>query len=207
MRNQVVRHIAIGAAATACIFLGATVASAQAGPAAHTWARGTTLEVIGGAATASPGTSGIYGAAVGWELNHLAEIEGVAAWLPERKGTQAFAADLKLLVNLTRPALLVPYVGGGAGLYRGTFDTARVTMPHFYRQRQNAVEPTGLASFTDPTVVVAAGANLYLARHFSLRPELGLRIVTNGSDTYRVTALTFALAYHVEEHAVGNSRK
>ena len=119
------------------------------------------------------------------------EIEGVAAWLAQRKGTEAFAADLKLLISLTRPAGIVPYVGGGAGLYRGTFEPARVAMPAFYQRRDEDPARTRSISFTDPSVVIAAGAHLFVSRHFSIRPELGMRIVTNRSNTYRVTTVTF----------------
>lgn len=183
-------------------FLGfATPASAQ-GQAASPWSRCTTLEVFGGAATASPNTMGTFGGTVGWELTPRAEIQGVAAWLAKRKGTEAFAADLKLLINLTRPATIVPYVGGGAGLYRGTFEPARVTLPGFYQRRAGDPARTRF-TFTDPSVVIAAGAHLYVSRHFSIRPELGVRIVTNNSQTYRVTTVTFGLTYHAEEHDVG----
>ena len=176
---------------TLLAFLGfAATASAQT-DATNTWSRGTTLEIFGGAAIASPNTTGTFGATVGWELTHRAEIEGVAAWLAQRKGTEAFAADLKLLISLTRPAGIVPYVGGGAGLYRGTFEPARVAMPAFYQRRDEDPARTRSISFTDPSVVIAAGAHLFVSRHFSIRPELGMRIVTNRSNTYRVTTVTF----------------
>ena len=38
-----------------------------------------------------------------------------------------------------------------------------------------------------------------MARHLSVRPELGVRLVTNGSDVYKVTTLTFALIYHAKK--------
>ena len=195
----------VGLTVSAILLLAASMASAQTKPldATDTWSHGTTLEIFGGVATASPNTTGTFGGAAGWELNHLAEIEGIAAWLSERSGAQAFAADLKLLVNLRRPALLVPYVGGGAGMYVGSFDTRRTTMPSFYQRRNAELSAASRESFTDPTVVIAGGANVYVARHFSIRPELAARFVTKDSHTYRVTTVTFALAYHVEEHAVG----
>ena len=62
---------------------------------------------------------------------------------------------------------------------------------------------TARTSFRDPTAVIAGGANFFVARHFSMRPELTLRLVTNGSDVYKVTTLTVALIYHVEDHANG----
>src|SRR6476660_2732372 len=105
------------AALTAVVLLGFTsraFSQAPQTPVTNTWSHGTTLELFAGAAHATPNSSATtLGTAVGWELTHLAEVEGVAAWLPERGGAQSFAADLKLLVNLTHPARVVPYLGAG----------------------------------------------------------------------------------------------
>jgi hypothetical protein len=185
----------------------AATASAQTpADAANPWKRCTTLELFGGAADASPNTTSTFGAGLGWELTHRAEIEGVAAWLPQRQGAEAFAADLKLLINLTRPSTVVPYVGGGAGLFRGSFDTGRASIPEFYRRRMEPSAATSRMTFTDPTAVVAAGVHVYVARHLSVRPEVAVRFVTDDSRTYRVTSVVVALAYHAEEHAIGNAR-
>lgn len=185
----------------AFVALSAT-ASAQTTPT-NVWSRGTTLEIFGGSATATPNTTGIFGAAVGWELTHRTEIAGVAAWLAQRDGTDAFAADLRLLINLTRPSRVVPYLGGGAGLYRGSFDTSRAAMPNFYQRRVVVGGMRRAMTFTDPTAVIAAGAHLYVGRHLSVRPEAAVRFVTDDARVYRVTTVTFSLAYHLEEHAVG----
>jgi hypothetical protein len=170
---------------TLLAFLGfAATASAQTN-ATNAWSRATTLDLLAGTAT-TPKTMGTFGAAVGWELTHRFEIQGVGAWFPQSNVADEFAADLKLLMNLTRPARAVPYVGGGAGLYQGVFDRTRAE--------------------TDPTAVVAAGAHLYVGRHVSIRPEAAIRFVTDHSRVYRVATVTFALAYHIEEHEVGNTR-
>ena len=171
---------------TLLVVLGvAATASAQTA-AMNPWGRGTTLELFGGAATTSPDTTGTFGAAVGWELTQRFEIQGAGAWFAQRHRADEFAAGFRLLTNLTRPSRIVPYVAGGAGLYRGTFDRTRAE--------------------TDPTGVIAGGAHLYVSRHLSIRPEAAVRFVTAHSRAYRVTTVTFALAYHVEEHAAANSR-
>ena len=154
------------------------VASAQTA-VTNPWTRGTTLEAFVGTATA-PRTMTSYGGALGWELTHRFEIQGLGAWFP-RKGSDEFAADLKLLMNLTQPSTLVPYVAGGAGLYQGAFEG---------RTRAQ----------TDPTAVVGAGAHLYLRRHLSVRPEGTMRFVVDGSRTHRVATITLAVTYHFEEH-------
>jgi hypothetical protein len=168
----------------------------------NSWTRGTTLELFAGGANAPPQNVGTFGAAVGWELNHALELQGIGIWLPEHQGSQAFAAEFKALVNVTGPARLVPYLAGGVGMYRATYDVNRASLPHFYEQR------VGLridqAHFRDPSFVMGGGANVYIAKHLSIRPEVTLRLVTNGSDVYRVTMANISLAYHVEEHQIGN---
>ena len=169
----------------ACLGFAAT-ASAQSVPAVatHPWSHGTTLEGFVGMAT-TPTTMGSYGGAFGWELTPRFEIQGLGAWFP-RTGTDEFAADLKVLANLVRPATLVPYVTGGAGLYQGTFDRTK--------------------SEIDPTAVVGAGAHFYMRRHLSIRPEATMRFAIDQSKVYRVTTITFALTYHFEAHTAGKAR-
>jgi hypothetical protein len=179
--------------------LTSTAASAQT-QTEHPWRRSTTLTVFGGAATASPNTTGTFGTAIGWEMTHRFEIEGAAAWLSKRRGAQAFAADLKLDVNLTRPAPIVPFVGGGIGLYRGTFDASMTAMPNFYRRRMADSPVMWQSSYTDPTAVIAAGAHLYVARHVSIRPEAMIRFVMDDDRNYRVGTVTVGVVYHIEEH-------
>ena len=171
-------------------------------PAPDIWSRGTTLSLFAGSANAPPTTAKTFGAAVGWELNHRLELEGVGAWLPENKGTQAYTAEFKAAVNLTHPARTVPYLTGGVGMYRTTVEPALATLPHFYQQRIG-LSAVARRTFDDPSFVAGGGANVYIARHFSLRPELTVRFVTNGSDAYRVTLANVSIAYHVEEHEIG----
>lgn len=146
--------------------------------AVNEWSHGTTLEGFVGTTT-TPHTTNSYGGAFGWELTHRFEIQGLGAWFP-REDSDEFAADLKLLVNLLPPSLLVPYVAGGAGLYVGTLERTSVE--------------------TDPTAVVGAGMHFYLRRHLSLRPEGTVRFVFDRSKTYKVATITLAVTYHFEEH-------
>lgn len=154
----------------------AATASAQSAP--NTWTRGTTLEAFVGTTT-TPTTMDTYGGSIGWELTPRFELQGLGAWFP-RRGSDDFAADLKLLMNLTRPSTLVPYVAGGAGLYQGSFDRPQAGK--------------------DPTAIVAAGAHVYVRPHFSVRPEVALRLVVDHPTVYKVATVTFALVYHIEEH-------
>ncbi len=156
----------------------AATASAQT-VATNAWARCTTLEAFVGT-TITPSTTDTYGGAIGWELTPRFEIQGLGAWFP-RRGSDEFAADLKLLLNLRRPATLVPYVAGGAGLYQGFLERARAE--------------------TNPTGVLGTGLHLYVRSHVSIRPEATVRFVIDRSKVYRVAAITFAVTYHFEEHA------
>lgn len=177
-------------------------ASAQtASPAVNPWTRCTTLEVFGGTSTSTLNTTGTFGAGLGWELTHRAEIQGLAAWIAERDGVDGFAADLKLFVNLTRPSRVVPYIGGGAGVFRAMFDGPD-DLPVFYQRRVSSDTVARRTSFTDPTAAIAAGAHFYVAGHLSVRPEVNLRMVIDDGRTYRVTSVTFSLAYHAERHAL-----
>jgi hypothetical protein len=93
----------------------------------------------------------------------------------------------------------VPYLGGGAGVHWQAFDPG-ATMPPFYAQRVTDLPGPTRTTFRDPTLVIGGGANVYVATHMSVRPDLTLRLVMDGSDTYKVTTLSFSLIYHFEEH-------
>ena len=144
----------------------------------HTWSRCTTLDAAGGIVM-SPAVGGTFGAAIGWELDHRFEIQGAGTWISRTEATE-FAADLKLFVNLLRPAIVVPYAAAGIGLYQGVLERT--------------------ASETNPTAVLGGGAHIYLRRHVSFRPEAVVRLVFDGSDVRPVTSVSFALSYHFEEH-------
>lgn len=192
----------------AFLWCAATV-SAQA-PSSNPWDRCTTLHAFGGAAVASPGTTASLGGAIGWEFTERAELEGTAAWFAHHSGTEGFAADLKLLFNLMRPAVFVPYIGGGGGLYSGTFDVtggASSNLPPFYQRRMGTTSLPSQVTYIDPTAVIAVGAQIYVARHFSIRPDMTLRFVRNDGRAYRVTTASVGLVYHVEQHIAAAHRR
>jgi hypothetical protein len=116
-----------------------------------------------------------------------------------RHGTEGFAADMRMLVNLAGTRRVVPYVGGGAGLFRGTLDTTRPDLARFYERRIGATS-TRRTSYTDPTAILVGGSHIYIAPHFSVRPEVAVRFVIDDGTAYRVGTVTAALVYHVEEH-------
>ena len=166
----------------------------------HPWSHGTTLGLSAGAGMASSESRAMFGTALGWEINHWLEVEGTGAWLVGRHDDDAFAAELKVLANLTRPNTVVPFVGAGVGMYRASFDGARGAVPGFYQRRIAASPLSERQTFTDPSFVFVAGVDIFTARHFSIRPDVSVRLVTRDSDVDPVTMAALRLTYHFEVH-------
>jgi hypothetical protein len=166
------------------------------------WRHGSTLELFTGGAVTAQDTRGTFGGALGWEINHWIDVEGTGAWVVARQGDEAFAAELTALANLTRPHLVVPYLGAGVGLYHASFDTTRGDIPVFYQRRLPVGSVGSLATFNDPSFVFAGGFNIFAARHFSFRPDISVRLVSKASETYAVTMVTIHATYHFEMHGV-----
>jgi hypothetical protein len=181
-------------------------AAASAQTEGNPLSRGTTLELFAGAAAASPVETGTFGTALGWELTHRFEVTGAATWLWQRHGSEAFAADMRLLVNLMPASTtVVPFIAGGGGLYRAVFDGPDRALPDFYAQRAPTAQP-GRVSYTDPTALLSGGAHVHLARHLSLKPEVTVRFVADDARAYRVTTITCAVVYHLGSQPSGTRR-
>lgn len=192
--------LAIGSFVVSLI-AGVPFASGQT-PPGNKWSHGTTLEVSTGAAMTSQDTRGTLGGAFGWEINHWVEVEGSGTWLVARQGDEAFAAELKALANLTRPNTVVPFLGAGVGFYHASFETARGAIPGFYQRRMSGPPFGMLVTFNDPSFVFAGGVNIFTGQHFSIRPDISVRLVTRASDTYAVPMATVHITYHFEVHDV-----
>jgi hypothetical protein len=179
----------------------------QVAPEGNPWSHGTTLSVFAGAASASSDTGPVAGGAVGWEITPWVAVEGSGSWLDRRRGADAFAADLKALVNLTRPHTVVPFLEGGIGMYRASFDMSRATFPEFYRRRLGPdAENRQNLTFTDPSFILGGGVNLLVAPHVTIRPDVEAKIVRRDSQNHVVTALSVHLAYHFEDHRIVRRR-
>jgi hypothetical protein len=199
--------LAMTIALTSLVGIAATAAGQTSlTPPPNQWDHGTKLSVFSGAAIASPDTRGTFGTAIGWEINHRVELEGTGSWFPARQGNDAFAAELKVSGNLTGPRAVVPFVAAGVGLYHASFDTTRAVLPDFYQRRLLGSSIGAIANFTDPSLVFAGGANFFVGPHFSIRPDMSVRLVTRSSDTFAVTMATVYLSYHFEEHIAAGNR-
>ena len=181
----------------------ASPASAQTA-AAYDWTHGTTLTGQAGAALAPDAdTRATLGGGFGWTLNHWTSIEASGAWLVPRHEDQGFSADLMALVNLSRPARAVPFVGAGVGLYIASFDTSAGPVPDFYRTRIPEGSPATHRTFTDPTFAFSGGVDIAGSARWSIRPTIGVKLVTDGSSAYTITMATVQIAYRFERHDRG----
>ena len=161
--------------------------------------RGTALAGFAGAASTASREDVAAGAAIGWELTPHFAIEGRGIWLGAGPGANAFAALLGARMPLRTDRPIVPFVSAGVGVYRTTFDTAVPAMPRFYQRR--AGEGHG-STFNDFTVAIGGGADLALAQHLSLRPELTILFVTTRSNAHAVPVFGAQVAYHFESHPI-----
>jgi hypothetical protein len=192
------------------VVLAAPAAFAQApplrdngAPPDNQWHHGSTVDLFAGAAATSEDTREAAGGGFGWEINHWVEVDASATWLVAHQGDSAFAANLKAIVSLTRPNTVVPFLGAGLGVYHAVFDTARGNVPAFYQSRLPAGTFDSTPTFNDPALVFDGGANIFAGRHLSLRPEVGVMLVTRGSSSaYAVATATVHLIYHFETHSI-----
>ena len=192
-------RLAIGALIVAQI-AHASVASAQA-TATHQWSHGTILTALAGAAAApSADTRATLGGGFGWEINPWVDVEGSGAWLVPRHDDQGFSADLTALVNLTRPTKIVPFVGGGVGLYIASFDSTAGPLPDFYQKRLPPDSPVTHRTFTDPSFAFAGGVDILATPRWSIRPDVSVRLVTDGSSAYAITVAAVRVVHHFEFH-------
>jgi hypothetical protein len=114
---------------------------------------------------------------------------------------KAFSAVLGVRVNLTPPAVTVPFVSGGLGLYRATLESA-TDAPDFYRRRMTGSDLRQRHDFDDFAWSVGGGVDVFLERHLALRPDVRVLLVRGPSETRAVPVYGLHLAYHFEEHVI-----
>lgn len=162
------------------------------------WHRGSTLEGFFGAQSASSHVSPAAGVGLGWEVARHLAIEGRGTWFSVNDGPSDFAATLAAHVPLTSFRRVVPFVAGGVGMYRATFDASSNVMPDFYRLRMPGTP--GSHTFQDFLVTAGGGASVFVSDHFALRPEVNLMLVTTRADSRNVGVFGVQLIYHFEPH-------
>jgi outer membrane protein with beta-barrel domain len=177
----------------------------------NTWSRGTTLNVFAGAS--SEPTKGAFtaGGAIGWQLTPTMAIEGSGGWIDSQSSSSWFTAALKAQARLARAGGTNPYLEGGIGLCRATFDVGQPNVPAFYHKRMFESPGSSMMSrtFTDPTFAFGAGLNIIASRRIAIRPAVEVTTVFRNHDTLAMTAGVVRVAYHFEDHPVtpaGNPR-
>lgn len=167
------------------------------------WSRGTTLSGFAGMATDGEHSGPVIGGVAGYEITPRLTIEGSGSWLEFGDGVDAFAGAIKLRARLSGQRTVDPFVLGGVGFYRASFDRPSRVAPGFYRDRLRA-PGTGLGdtSFTDPALVIGAGVNFFVTRHFALRPDVESFIVLRNGRSLAVTSLSLHAVFHIESHPV-----
>lgn len=190
------------AMAVALMTIGA-LASAQE-TAVNTWSRGTTLNIFAGASSEPQKGAFTAGGAIGWQLTPSMAIEGTGAWIDNQSSPTWFTAAMKFQARLARAAGTNPYLEGGIGLCRSSFDAGDMNVPGFYRKRMVDNPGTSLMShtFTDPTFAYGAGLNIIATRHIAIRPAAEFTTVFRNRDTFTMMAGVVRLAYHFENHPV-----
>ena len=172
-------------------------------PPGNMWSHGTTLNVFGGGAATSGDRAAVGGGAFGWEIKPWLAIEGSGMWLDWGQGAHAFAPSLIAQVGINTPRPFVPFLAGGVGLYHASFNRLDSGMPGFYQRRMMGMSSLGRTiTFTDPSLVGGGGVNVFLSRHWTLRPEVVATIVLRDSRSVVVTTGVVRVGYHFEEHPV-----
>jgi hypothetical protein len=143
------------------------------------------------------------GGVMGYEITPRLTIEGSGSWIAFDEGASAFAGALKLRARLWGQRTVDPFVSGGVGFYRATFEHASQPVPGFYRRRllMSAIVPDRV-SFTDPALVAGAGLNIFVTRHFAMRPDVETFIVLRDGHSHVVTTLSVHAVFHFESHPV-----
>ena len=176
----------------------------RAVPAGNMWSHGTTLNVFAGATATSHDRAGVAGGALGWEVKPWFALEGTAGWFDWGHDAQAFTAALAARVAILTPRPIVPFVAGGFGMYHASFDRSDDAMPGFYRGRVAGMpnQPARTMTFTDPSVVAGGGVEIFVSRHWTVRPEVTANIVVRNGRSFIATTGVVRLGYHFEDHPV-----
>jgi hypothetical protein len=167
--------------ALACVGV-TSVATAQNAPSAE---RATDLGIVVGSSTADQAGAMVAGTA-GYRVAPWATVEGRGTWFAG--GSDTFAADLGMTGRLPGRGALVPFVGGGFGVYQSRAETGGVIT-------------------TDPAYRVTGGLEFQMRRHLLVRPEASLLLV-RGNDR-RETMFLFGLqfGYRFEDRPITPARR
>jgi len=171
------------------------------------WSRGTTIAVAGGAGFEASSSGPLIGGGVGWEMTPRIGLDGAVHWFSRSEGSEAFAAALTVRAALAGSPV-APFLRGGVGLYRMTFDGARPDeVPGFYGRRLTPSAGSRIHhTFTDPTLILGGGVDFFLTRKLALAPQWEVAWLRRQGHSHVVTAASIRIAYHIEEHPITPDR-
>lgn len=181
-------------------------AAAQAVSDTEPVQRGTDLAVFAGASSNKEATGiGLAGIA-GWQYTPTLALEARFGFYDREQGSEGFGADFGVMVRMPR-ARLRPFIAGGFGLYRASFDPGVIPESDFYRLRSDAeTGPSGGDAFTDTAVRVSGGLDMLIGRNVTFRPEAGILLVWDGSRNYTLGIFGVRIGYHFEDRPVTPKR-
>jgi hypothetical protein len=173
-------------------------------PPGNEWSHGTTLNVFGGAAVTTRDRAAAGGGAMGWEIKPWFALEGSGGWLDWGHDAHAFTATMTARAALLTRRPAVPFLAGGVGVYHASFDRFTSSIPQFYRRRMGAMpdQPRHMMTFTDPSLVAGGGMEVFVSRHWTIRPEVMAHIVLRDARGFIATTGVVRLGYHFEDHPV-----
>lgn len=165
--------------------------------------RGTHLDGLVGVATTDTHTGAFLSGIIGWRVASGAAAEVRASWLARGTGASAFHADVGGIFNVLNRERVRPFVGGGFGLYRASFDSSASVMSGFYRARLGqGIIGNPSHSFVDPAFRLSAGVDWRVHDHLSIRPEVSGVFVRRGGRGESIAMVGARIGYRFEDRPV-----
>jgi outer membrane protein with beta-barrel domain len=184
-------------------------ASAQTADRGNVWSLGTTATGVAGVATDGSRSGPAIGGAVGWEMTPRFAVQGDAAWVELGDGITTFSASLKARVRMPGSRPIDPFFNAGIGFARTSLSVDTRRPPQFYERRMGRHTAPGgpVMTFTDPTLVLGGGVNIFVNRHFAIRPALDATVVLRDRRHYVVTTAALQAVFHFEDRPVTPSSR
>ena len=207
MTTSIVRRCRSAAGISLAVLALVLVAN-TAGAQTHTksdmdWQHGTTLFGFGGAQSALSQVNPAAGLGFGWEVTQRLALEGRATWFRLNEDMPDFAATMSAHVPLTTARSFQPFLTGGLGMYRATYDARSSDAPEFYRTRMTEGGViAGRRTFQDFLVTFGGGVDVHLTDHFFLRPEANMMLVAAQANHRQMGMYGVQLVYHFEAHPI-----
>jgi opacity protein-like surface antigen len=154
---------------------------------------GAALSVFGGGITGSAGTGGAFGWSIDWRVTRRITVEG-SGWWTDEPSVDGFSALIGPRFDLGRVRRTIPFISTEVGLYHAAVDASTGNVPSYYASRMDPLLRRD--SFTDFAMGVGAGVDFALKRRVSLRPQVRLLLVTDGSDTRPLMLFGVHLSYN-----------